>query len=305
MVPFCTASDGGGSIRTPAGFTGLVGLKPCYGRIPTYGVTHLSQNAVVGSLSTTVAGQALLLDVMSGPDRRDRTCLPVAPVRYVDAAQNMDVRGLRAAWSLDLGFAVVDPEVAAITEQAARTLAEAAGLQWVERPVRFDDYILTYIHMEGADMFVGVDPDLWTNRLDELDPLVAPGWASARHVTLPQLAAVYDERARIEQQVAELFTDIDVLFTPMASIPAFSAEGPMPTEVAGVTGHGGMAVMFAMLANIANLPAINVPAGITAGGLPVGLQVVGDRFREDVCLRLARIAEDVMRWPRLSPRASD
>ena len=78
MVPFGTASDGGGSIRTPAAFTGLVGLRPSYGRIPTFGDTHLAQNAVVGSVTTTVADTALLLDVMAGPDARDRTCLPRA-----------------------------------------------------------------------------------------------------------------------------------------------------------------------------------------------------------------------------------
>ncbi len=76
MVPFATASDGGGSIRTPASFTGLVGLKCTYGRIPTMGDTHLAQNSVVGSLTTTVRDSALLLDVMAGPDSRDRTSLP-------------------------------------------------------------------------------------------------------------------------------------------------------------------------------------------------------------------------------------
>ncbi|HEX6786855.1 MAG TPA: amidase, partial [Acidimicrobiales bacterium] len=103
MVPFCTASDGGGSIRTPAGFTGLVGLKCCYGRIPTFDVTYLAQNAVVGSLTTTVADTALLLDVMAGPDERDRTCLPPPGVGYLDVIGRPErVEGLRVAWSSDL-----------------------------------------------------------------------------------------------------------------------------------------------------------------------------------------------------------
>ena len=112
MVPFGTASDGGGSIRTPAAFTGLVGLRPSYGRIPTLGDTHLAQNAVVGCVTTTVADTALLLDVMAGPDARDRTCLPAPPVRYLDSLEQLDLSGLRVGWSVDLGFAVVDPEVA-------------------------------------------------------------------------------------------------------------------------------------------------------------------------------------------------
>jgi Asp-tRNA(Asn)/Glu-tRNA(Gln) amidotransferase A subunit family amidase len=301
MTPFCTASDGGGSIRTPAGFTGLVGLKPTYGRIPTLGATHLAQNAVVGSLTTTVADHALLLDVMAGPDRRDRTCLPKPTGSYLDAIERLDVRGLRAAWSTDLGFAIVDPEVAVIAGRAATTLVEAAGLTLVERPAIFDDYIPTYARIEGVDQFIGVDPDLWQHHLDLLDPLVAPGWRTTPNVTLPKLARVEEERRRIEHQVAELFDDIDVLLTPMAAVPAFAAEGPMPTEICGQATHAGMAVPFAMLANLVNVPAISVPAGLTRDGLPVGLQIVAERFREDVCLRLARILEQAAPWPRHAP----
>jgi aspartyl-tRNA(Asn)/glutamyl-tRNA(Gln) amidotransferase subunit A len=301
MTPFCTASDGGGSIRTPAGFTGLVGLKPTYGRIPTLGVTHLAQNAVVGSLTTTVTDHALLLDVMAGPDRRDRTCLPPPTGSYLDAIERLEVRGLRAAWSTDLGFAIVDPEVAAIAERAAQALIDAAGLTFVDRKVEFHDYIPTYARIEGVDQFVGVDPNLWQHHLDLLDPLVAPGWRSTPNVTLPKLARVEEQRRRIELQVAELFDEIDVLLTPMAAVPAFAAEGPMPTEICGQATHAGMAVPFAMLANLVNLPAISVPAGLTRDGQPVGLQIVADRFREDVCLRLARFLEQAAPWPRHAP----
>src|SRR5271155_4874907 len=119
MVPFCTASDGGGSIRGPAAFTGLVGLRGAYGRIPTFGDTHLAQNAVVGCVTTTVTDTALLLDVMAGPDGRDRTCLPPPTGSYLEALGQLDLSGLRVAWSKDLGFAVLDPEVAAICERAA------------------------------------------------------------------------------------------------------------------------------------------------------------------------------------------
>ena len=142
---------------------------------------------------------------------------------------------------------------------------------------------------------------LWQDRLDELDPLVAPGWASARTVVLPKLARAEEERRRLVRQVAEIFEDIDVLLTPMSSIPAFAAEGPMPTEVAGIPGHGGMAVMQGMLANLTNLPAISVPAGLTPEGLPIGLQIVARRFREDVCLTLARVLELARPWPRHAP----
>ena len=301
MVPFCTASDGGGSIRTPAAFTGLVGLRACYGRIPTLSVTHLSQNAVVGALTTTVGDHAILLDLMAGPDRRDRTCLPAPVVRYRDTTETLDLRGLRVAWTRDLGFATVDPEAVAVAQTAALRLADAAELSWVEPTIRYEDFIMTYARMEGADKFVGIDPMLWRDHLDQLDPRSSAGWASTARATLPKLAAVEAERRRIVQITATLFDDIDVLLMPTTATAAFEAAGPMPTMIDGMAVHGGMAAIPTMLANLVNLPAISVPAGLTTAGLPVGLQIIGDRFREDVCLRLARIAEQAMPWPRHAP----
>ncbi len=303
LVPFCTASDGGGSIRTPAAFTGLVGLKCSYGRIPTFGATHIAQNAVVGSLATTVADTALLLDVMAGPDARDRTCLPPPNGSYVAAVDALDVRGTRAAWSLDLGFAIVEPEVAALCERAAQTLMRAIDARRIDAKVQLDDYIRTYARIEGVDKFVDIDPDLWQNRLDELDPLIAPGWEKTRTVTLPKSAAVESDRRKLVHQIAAYFDEFDLLLTPMVARPAFAAEGPMPSDVAGTPGHGGMAVIHGMLANLANLPAITLPAGLTSEGLPVGLQIVGPRHREDLLLAVARRYEAAQPWPRHSPLA--
>ena len=87
----------------------------------------------------------------------------------------------------------------------------------------------------------------------------------------------------------------------MAAITAFNAEGPMPTEICGQKTHGGMSVPYAMLANLVNLPAINIPAGLHSNGMPVGLQCIADRYRDDICLRLARIAEHTIPWPRHAP----
>lgn len=304
MVPFCTASDGGGSIRTPAAFTGLVGLRPSYGRIPTFGDTHLAQNAVVGSLTTTVADTALLLDVMAGPDARDRTCLPPPSGRYLDAIEQLDLSGLRVAWSADLGFAIVDPEVASIAEAAARAFVDATGAELVETDVGFEDYTLTYAFMEGVDKYVGIDPDLWTNHLDELDPLSAGGWKYLSRQTLPWQADVEADRRQLVQRVAALYDDVDVLLTPMASVPAFAAEGPMPTEICGQETHAGMSVVLGFLASLVNLPALSIPAGLTTAGLPVGLQVIGPRHREDLVLAVGARFEAARPWPRHCPIAA-
>ena len=142
VVPFCTASDGGGSTRIPASFSGLVGFKASYGRIP-HPRAAVSQTTSLGALTTTVADAARHLDVTAGPDDRDRLSLPAPIVSYEHAAEELNVRGLRATWSVDLGFAAVDPEVAEIAESAAHALVEAAGLELVERPVSLTDPVRT------------------------------------------------------------------------------------------------------------------------------------------------------------------
>jgi Asp-tRNA(Asn)/Glu-tRNA(Gln) amidotransferase A subunit family amidase len=301
MVPFCTASDGGGSIRTPAAFTGLPGLKPTYGRVPTFGVTHIAQNAVNFALATTVADTALLLDVCAGPDPRDRTCLPAPAGSYVDALHGLPLDGLRVGWSLDLGFAVVEPSVAAVCESAYRTLVDALGARAVDPDLAMRDYIGTYVRFEVVDMFVGHEPHLWQQRLDELDPRSAGGWRHAPAVTAPDIARTERHRDEIVATMADVFERVDLLVTPMVCRSAFAAEGPMPTEVAGIAGHGGMAVIHGMLANLANLPAISVPAGLASDGMPVGLQIIGPRHREDLLLAAAARYEAAQPWPRHAP----
>jgi aspartyl-tRNA(Asn)/glutamyl-tRNA(Gln) amidotransferase subunit A len=303
LVPFCTASDGGGSIRTPASFTGLVGLRSTYGRIPTFGDTHLAQNAVVGAVTTTVADAALLLDVMAGPDSRDRTCLPAPPVRYLDELGQRDLSDLRVAWSKDLGFAVVDDEVASLCEPASRLLASCCGATLSEAEVKLDDYTRIYALIEGVDRFVGIDRLLWELHLDELDPLSAPGWSYLSHRTLPDAAAIESQRRALVAEVASIFGRVDLLVTPTASIPAFDAAGPMPTAIGGVEVHQGMSVVLTFLASLVNLPAISIPCGVTSDGLPVGLQVIGPRFCEELVLAVAARFEAMQPWPRLSPFA--
>lgn len=300
MVPFGTASDGGGSIRGPGASCGLPGLKPTYGRVPTLGMTRAAQNAVVFALATTVHDTAQLLDVVVGPDPRDRTSIPAPGVGYLDVVEHLDVSGLRATWSSDLGFVVVDPEVESVTSAAAGRLIDAAGLERTGTDVRFEDYILTYVVAEGADMFVDAPPG-WESRLDELDPLVVSGWEYLSTMTLPAFARTERERRALELQVAELFEHTDVLLTPTNACAPFAAAGPMPEQIGGRACHGGHAALLTMLANLANLPSITLPAGTTADGLPLGLMVTAPRHREDLCLRLARIWEQAAPWPRLAP----
>jgi aspartyl-tRNA(Asn)/glutamyl-tRNA(Gln) amidotransferase subunit A len=300
-VPFATSSDGGGSTRTPAGFCGLVGLKPSFGRIPDIRGTRYGQTAAAGALATTVADAARLLDVMAGPHAHDRTALPAPGVIYEQQIEQLDTTGLRVGWSVDLGFAIVDPEVAAVTAAAARALTSAAGLVMVDIDVCFDDLIPIWAQLESADRWVGMPAGLWPDRADDLDPGVRPAFERSYAMTVVQYAAALTRRREIEAELADLFDTIDVLLTPTSAITAFVAEGPMPTVINGEKAPPAGAVPFAMLANMWGTPAASVPAGVSSEGLPIGLHIVGNRHADDVVLRLARVLEQSRPWPRHAP----
>lgn len=297
VVPFCTASDGGGSTRIPAAFCGLVGFKPTFGRIPhEHGAP--SQTAVYGALTTTVRDAARHLDVAAGPDDRDRTSLPAAGVVYERVIEELDVAGLRAAWSTDIGFAVVDPEVAALAEAAAMALAEAAGLALVDRAVSLPSPLEQWIAFGAVDLWHDIEKGMWPDRSDDFDIFARMAYQSTEQLPVKVLTRFHRMRADLEYAVAELYRDIDVLLTPATAVPAFAAEGPLPSEIAGQTVFPAMAVPFTMVGNLCWNPAVSVPAGVTSEGLPVGLQVMCRRHADDVVLRLARLFEQARPWPR-------
>jgi aspartyl-tRNA(Asn)/glutamyl-tRNA(Gln) amidotransferase subunit A len=301
LVPFATASDGGGSTRTPAAFCGLVGHKPSFGRIPDLHGSRYSQTAVLGGLTTTVTDTALLLDVMAGPTLRDRTALPAPPARYAEVIESLVVAGLRVAWSDDLGFAGIDPEVAAISWSAAQDLITAASLRLVNRKVDLTGINVLKLQLEAQERWIGLADDLWPSRAASLTPAVREEFERSQSLTVREFARVLERRAEMEELLTGLFTDIDVLLTPATALPAFPAQGPAPAQVRGIAGGLLAAVPFAPMANLWGTPAISVPAGLTAGGLPVGLQVAGRHHDDAIVLRLARLLEQVRPWPRLAP----
>jgi aspartyl-tRNA(Asn)/glutamyl-tRNA(Gln) amidotransferase subunit A len=308
MVPFATGSDGGGSIRIPASFSGLVGMKPSFGRVPSPSPDP-AQTAVLGIMATTVRDAAVHLDLTAGPDDRDRTSLPPWPGSYERAMEATDTPGLRIGWSLDLGFAVVDPEVADLTRAAAEVLAEAAGAELVPLDVVITDPVKTWLS-EGvlSDWLEIAGTSAWPDHLDELTPYVVQTLSRTAERPLRTLVKPLLRRERLEADVSAIFEQVDVLLTPTTAMPAFAAEGPPPRELAGEDlvarfgeSAGAMNVPFTMLANLCWNPACSVPAGLSSDGLPVGLQIIGRRHADDVVLRLARRFEQARPWPRHAP----
>jgi len=299
LVPFCTASDGGGSTRIPAAFAGLLGLKPSYGRIP-HPRSAVSMTSVYGALVTTVADAARHLDVVAGPDDLDKASLPPPTVSYERAIEELDVAGLRASWSDDMGYAVVDAEVLAIAREAADALVAGAGLRLVDRPFAPTNPLQTWLTSGACDLWQDLERGMWPDRADEMTSLVRLGLDSSEKWPVPRFAFAQRHRQQLEEEAAALFRDVDVLLTPTTATPAFAAEGPMPMQIDGRNAPAGP-VPFTMLANLCWNAAVSVPAGITADGLPVGLQLTCRRHADDVALRLARILEQARPWPRLAP----
>jgi len=301
MIPFGTASDGGGSTRIPASFSGLVGFKPSHGRIP-HPDPGTSQTAVYGAMVTTVADAARHLDVTSGPHDTDRLSLPPPSVRYEDAVESLDVSGLRVGWSDDLGFAAVDPEVRELARAGAEELCAAAGLDLVEVDVALTDPVHTWLAAGALSLWLDIDEKRdWPGRADDLTPFVRRDFEGNFDRPMRTLVPSLRRRLHLQEEMAELFSGVDVLLTPTTAVVGFAAAGPPPTLIDGREVHPSMSVPFTMLANLCWNPAISVPAGVNSEGMPVGLQIMGRRHLDEVPLRLRRIFEQTRPWRRHAP----
>lgn len=305
LGPLAEGSDGAGSVRIPSALCGVVGLKPTTGVIPQTILAGRFYNwAYHGPITRTVADNALMLDIMAGPDNADPLSIERAETSYVEASKG-DVKGLRVAWSTNLGLGHVDPEVLAVCldalsafEELGARITEATPqwgnpsesmwngiwvpgfaseydlLDWENQRGEVDDNLIEIMHeaerltgvdVGRADAFRGVMWDTWTTFMNDYDVLVSPTLASATF-PLSQFAPSWLEGASLREQL------LDWLFT-------------YPY-------------------NMLNNPAITVPAGFTADGRPVGLQIAARHRRDALVLRAAANFEAVRPWADKKPADS-
>ena len=295
IVPLATATDAAGSTRGPASNTGLVGLKPSHGRIPKN--DGFANWAAHGALTRTVADTARYLDAVAGPDDRDRQSLPAAGVRYERVIETLDVAGLKAVWSPDLGYAVVEPEVVALAHGAARTLVKTARLDLLPRdfhPVNARD-ALAIIQITNArdDMTAtGVLPA----RLGDLGKQLRHWLELGKDIGPKQVLECWEVVRQLERDMAAFYREADVLLTPAVGCRPYGADVMMPDLIDGRDASHSGPEPFGFIANVAWNPSISVPAGISKDRLPVGLQITVRRHRDDIALRLARILEQAQPW---------
>jgi Asp-tRNA(Asn)/Glu-tRNA(Gln) amidotransferase A subunit family amidase len=297
MVPFATATDAGGSTREPAAFTSLIGLKPSQGRIAK--MNGFANWSAHGAVTRTVADTARYLDVAAGPDDRDRQSLPALTYRFEDIIETLPVAGLRALWTSDQGYAVVEPEVAEIARAAAERLSRAAGLTLVtDEPFHPTN---VYPHW-GAIALFNLEADLTADGIlpDGFDRLSEQTKSIVRRVREKRdswdLKASWAKIHQLEQDVAAFFLTHDLLMTPATACRPYRADSIIPQVIDGRDASESGVEPFGVLANVCWNPSISVPAGLTSDGLPVGLQITARRHRDDIVLRLARIWEQTQPW---------
>jgi len=302
LGPLALGTDGAGSIRIPASFNGIFGLKPSYGRVAVYPPNPVPFLSHVGPMTRTVRDAALLLGVIAGPDERDLLSLPAEPTDYLAACEG-GIRGLRAAWSPALGYAKVDGEVASITYHAARSFERTLGCHVEVADPGFESEhssFATLWTMSYALRFRALLPE-WGSRMDpDLVTLIK----GAARLGPSDFGEALARRSALWHATRQFFERFELLLLPTLPVRAFAAGRNAPE---GMTGTSGPLppfpdwLPFTYPWNLTGQPAATVPCGFTRGGLPVGLQIVGRRFADATVLRAAAAFEDAHPWAHKRP----
>ncbi|MCC7152167.1 MAG: amidase [Rubrivivax sp.] len=291
--PLHLGTDIGGSIRLPASWCGVVGLKPSNGRVP---IKPPYIGRVAGPLTRSVADAALMMAVLSRPDWRDATSLPPAAIAW--DALDLKLEGLRLGLLLDAGWGLpLDPAVRTLIEDAASRLQAAGAI--VEPLAPF----LTAAMAEGIDRFWRVRSWIDINALPparaaRVLPFIRDWVAPGATLSAAELFAGFSQIAVLRDATVAATQPFDFVLSPVAPVPTFPAEWAMPSNDAVRAMHH---IGFTLPFNMSEQPAISVPAGCTPAGLPVGLQISGRRHDDLGVLRLARAFEQLRAplppWP--------
>ncbi|RLV50874.1 amidase [Nocardioides mangrovicus] len=287
MVALADGSDMGGSLRNPASFNGVVGLRPSLGRVPTWPSDNYWETvSVAGPLARTVDDLALLLSVIAGPDPRVPTALGEPGSTFAPAVAG-SLAEVRVALSVDLGGLLdVDVEVARVVEEAAGPLGAAGASVRSAYPdlSRADGVFRT---LRAWLFHHGLGP-LLADHADRMKPSLVANIRAGESLTGEDVARGYAGRSALSDTMRTFFADYDVLALPVSQVAPFPADQEFPTSINGRAMEDYLAWMrSAYVITTTGCPAISVPAGFTRDGLPVGLQLVGPHGSERRLLEIA------------------
>ena len=284
MGPLAVGTDGGGSIRIPCSFTGLFGIKASFGRVPAWPLSPFGTVAHVGPITRSVADAALMLNVLALPDARDWHALPYEPRDWrMDLEQG--VRDLRIAWSPDLGYAKVDPEVLSIVKKSI-TVFQDLGAKIEEKHPGFENpegIFRTHWFSGAAFLLRSI------KQKNLIDPGLVEVASQGEKITAQELLEAQQKRGALGVHMNLFHRDYDLLVTPTLSVPAFDVGKEFPETSGGRRWTDWTPFTYPF--NLTQQPAASIPCGFTQGGLPVGLQIVGPRYADALVLRAARAFE--------------
>ena len=296
--PVHQGSDGAGSIRIPAAFCGVYGLKPTFGRVPNFPVPNNDSISHVGPMARTVSDAALVLGVMAGPDPHDPYSLEAPPADYL-AELDADLSGRRVAWSPDLGYLPVDEEVARVVRDGVSAF-EDLGCRVEEADPGWGDPREMELFFYSAN-FAGMVGPL----LEEWEAKMDPGLVACARDGMAHTARAYvrmrQRRLDLHEKAQAFFADHDLLLTPSLSVAAFPVNTLIPPHWEQHPWDWIRWAGFSYPFNLLGLPAATCPCGFTPAGLPVGLQIVGGRFQESGVLQASRAFERAHPWSEARP----
>ena len=291
LAPIGLGTDLGGSIRIPSAFCGTVGLRPVPGRVPVYpsdfGWDTLVEH-VHGPMTRTVEDCGLMLAALAGADDRDPSSLPAESRDYASAARYAGrLDGRRVAYTRDLnGLVLVDPEVARLTAEAARAF-ERLGATVDEACFDVADVREIIAGTRGFGMVARYADRLDVHR-ERMTPQLINQVTAALELDVRTITRAERLRTSYWHRVRAFLERYDYVLTPTIPVPAFRLDRPLPAEIGGVPVERFYDVFLTTYAfSITGLPVMSVPCGLTSQGLPVGLQIVGRRLREDLVLEAA------------------
>ncbi len=296
-APLALGTDGGGSIRIPAGFTGIFGLKPSFGRVPAWPMSPFGTVAHVGPMSRGAEDAALMLNVIALPDPRDWHALPYDGRDYT-AKLRKGIKGLRIAYSPRLGHATVDPEIARLVKRAIMVLA-SLGAEIEETDPGFDDPsdCFRVLWWAGAKAALSLLPP---DKLSLLDAGLADVLEQSKSISLDHYLDATKARGALGSHMRQFMEPFDLLVTPTLPIAAFDAGRLSPADN-DTTGKWVNWTPFSYPFNLTQQPAASVPCGFTKAGLPAGLQIVGRMFDDRSVLRAAAAYRSATDWHKRRP----
>ncbi len=305
LVPLCTGSDAGGSIRIPSSYSGCFGLKPTFGRIPIGPSPYISYSAmtVMGPLSRTVKDAALYMDCAAGHHPADPYSVPAPAGSYLASLDDLP-KQMKIAFSPNLGYAVVQKEIMACVLKAVQAFEEM-GHQVDLWSGSLPDTGEVWSSLIATDIYAQLSDSLEKEK-DQIGRTLVSVLYRTQKMTVETLTTIQRLRAKLNAQLEKLFKEYDLLITPTMPTEAFAAEGPPPSEIDGQPIPLLGAVAFTYPFNFSGHPAASMPAGLTTNKLPAGLQIIAPRHRDDLVLQAANAYEKArpwdIQWPNLGSK---